>query len=207
MESGEWLKGIPLDLTTTATGICVVLTTWLLYRVLRGDQEAAVNYTVPAPKETIPGWRGKTLHEPTIKVTGSTAIQCYCPATAQFLGFVNPTTPAGIDRIIAKAGEAQLEWAKTSFSQRRRVLKSILKFVLDNQEVIARTACLDSGKTRVDALFGEILVTAEKLKWTINHGEQSLKPERRPTNLLMIYKRNEVRYEPLGVVGACVSWK
>ncbi|KAI9663269.1 MAG: Meiotic Sister-Chromatid recombination aldehyde dehydrogenase [Bathelium mastoideum] len=58
----------------------------------------------------------------------------------------------------------------------------------------------------VDASFGEILVTAEKLKWTIDHGEKALRPSRRPTNFLMMYKKNEVRYEPLGVVAACVSW-
>ena len=78
---------------------------------------------------------------------------------------------------------------------------------MENQDTIARIACIDSGKTRVDAGFGEILVTAEKLKWTIKHGEQALRPERRPTNFLMMYKRNEVQWEPLGVVAACVSWK
>jgi acyl-CoA reductase-like NAD-dependent aldehyde dehydrogenase len=36
---------------------------------------------------------------------------------------------SGIDRAIAKAKEAQVEWAKTSFSQRRRVLKTMLKYV------------------------------------------------------------------------------
>ncbi|KAH7116714.1 Aldehyde/histidinol dehydrogenase [Dendryphion nanum] len=82
----------------------------------------------------------------------------------------------------------------------------MLKFVLDNQDTIARVACLDSGKTMVDASLGEILVTAEKLKWTINHGEKSLKPESRPTNFLMMYKKNEVIWQPLGVVAALVSW-
>ena len=81
------------------------------------------------------------------------------------------------------------------------------RFVLDNQETIAHVACLDSGKTKVDAILGEILVTVEKLKWTIKHGEKTLKPGRRPTNFLMMYKANEVRWEPLGVVAACVSWK
>ncbi|MCJ1401648.1 Meiotic Sister-Chromatid recombination aldehyde dehydrogenase [Xylographa trunciseda] len=66
--------------------------------------------------------------------------------------------------------------------------------------------CLDSGKTKVDASFGEILVTVEKLKWTIQHGERALRPEKRPSNFLMMYKHNEVRWEPLGVVAACVSW-
>lgn len=65
---------------------------------------------------------------------------------------------------------------------------------------------MDSGKTRVDAAFGEILVTAEKLKWTIDHGEKALASESRPTNFLMMYKKNLVTYEPLGVVSACVSW-
>lgn len=78
--------------------------------------------------------------------------------------------------------------------------------MLTHQDDIATAACLDSGKTRVDALFGEILVTAEKLKWTIDHGEKALRPESRPTNFIMFYKQNEVRWEPLGVVGACVSW-
>jgi acyl-CoA reductase-like NAD-dependent aldehyde dehydrogenase len=66
--------------------------------------------------------------------------------------------------------------------------------------------CLDSGKTKIDACFGEILVTVEKLQWTIKHGERALAPSRRPTNLLMCYKKNTVIYEPLGVVAACVSW-
>lgn len=65
---------------------------------------------------------------------------------------------------------------------------------------------MDSGKTMVDASLGEILVTVEKLRWTIRHGEESLKAERRASNLLMMYKWNEVIWEPLGVVAACVSW-
>lgn len=86
------------------------------------------------------------------------------------------------------------------------VLRSMLQHVLDNQEEICRVACEDSGKTMVDAQLGEILVTVEKLQWTIAHGEKALAPSRRPTNLLMLYKKNVVTYEPLGVVAALVSW-
>lgn len=86
------------------------------------------------------------------------------------------------------------------------MLRTLLKHVLDNQEEICRAACLDSGKTMVDAELGEIVVTTEKLEWVIKHGERALRPDPRPTNLLLSYKRNEVRYEPLGVVAALVSW-
>jgi acyl-CoA reductase-like NAD-dependent aldehyde dehydrogenase len=58
----------------------------------------------------------------------------------------------------------------------------------------------------VDAAFGEILVTAEKLRWTIANGEAALKDDYRPTNLLMAHKVSKVVYEPLGVTAAVVSW-
>ena len=141
-----------------------------------------------------------------MQAPGSTAIQCYAPATGQFLGFVNPVTAEGIDRAIEKAQAAQLKWGGTTFAQRRQVLRCIQAFILENQEEICRVACLDSGKTMIDASLGEILVTVEKLRWTILHGEKALLPSRRPTNLLMAYKKNTVRYEPLGVVAALVSW-
>ncbi|KAJ8104730.1 hypothetical protein OPT61_g10603 [Boeremia exigua] len=150
-------------------------------------------------------WRSIGL-KLTYQVSGSALIQCYAPATGESLGRVNPSTAEGIDRAIAKAKEAQVQWAQTTFAERRRVLKTMLKFILENQETIARVACLDSGKTMVDAALGEILVTTEKLRWVIRHGEESLKSERRPTNLLMMYKWNEVMYQPLGVVAALHSW-
>ena len=208
MELLQGRDALPLGVTTSiVAAITGLVTIWVLYRLLRSDPEKPVNFSVPTPEQCAPGWTGQALEKPSIKVSGSTTIQCYAPATGQFLGLVNPTTPDGIDRIISKAEAAQLRWRETTFVQRRRVLKTLLKFVLDNQETIARLACLDSGKTRVDAIFGELLVTAEKLQWTIDHGEKALKSERRPTNRMMFYKKNEVRYEPLGVVGACVSWK
>ena len=199
------LRVIP-DAKFIATVSCLAIA-YIAYLLLRPDPEAAVEFSVPAPLQCSPGWKGNVLAQPSIKVPGSTAIQAYCPATGEYLGLVNPSTPDKIDRLISRASDAQKSWSQTSFAQRRQVLKTLLKFILDNQEPIIRAACLDSGKTRVDALFGEVLVTAERIKWTIDHGEKALLPDRRPTNLLMLYKRNEVRYEPLGVVAACVSWK
>ncbi|KAI8174164.1 Phospholipid-transporting ATPase DNF1 [Colletotrichum sp. SAR 10_75] len=183
--------------------IAIALSIWLLQLAKSWNEDKAIVYSVDPPK--LPE-KHTIVEETNIKVSGTTAIQCYAPATGQFLGFVNPSTPAAIDRSVDAAHAAQAKWKNTSFRERRRVLRSMLRHVLDNQEAICRAACLDSGKTMVDAQLGEILVTVEKLTWTLNHGEKALTPERRPTNLLMAYKRNEVRYEPLGVVGALVSW-
>jgi len=174
----------------------------LWYLAVR-ENDQPIRYKVPSP--SVPE-QTEILQPPVIKVPGSSAIQCYAPAIGQLLGLVNPATPNAIDRAIEQASEAQKEWRKTSFRARRQVLRSLLQHVLDNQEEICRIACLDSGKTMVDAQLGEILVTTEKLEWTLKHGEKALRPTRRPTNLLMAYKRNMVFYEPLGVVAALVSW-
>ncbi|KAK7946638.1 uncharacterized protein PG986_010959 [Apiospora aurea] len=175
-----------------------------LYVLITSQTSAAIRYTVPPPR--YPEGEPEILVSPSIKVSGSSAVRCYSPATGQLLGLVNPSTPAGIDRAIEAAATAQAKWAKTTFAQRRAVLKTLLQHVLDNQEQICRVSSLDSGKTMLDAQLGEILVTTEKLQWTINHGEKALQAERRPTNLLMTYKRNKVVYEPMGVVAALVSW-
>jgi acyl-CoA reductase-like NAD-dependent aldehyde dehydrogenase len=195
-----------LDGKVIATAICLVLG-WTVYLLARTDSERAIDYSVPSPEQSKPGWQGKGLAHPSIKVTGSNAIQCYAPATGTSLGLINPASPDKVDRLIARAAAAQLTWSKTTFAQRRKVLKTLLKFILDNETDIIRTACLDSGKTRVDALFGEVLVTVEKIKWMLDHGEEFLSVDKRSTNFLMFYKNNEIRYEPLGVVAACVSWK
>ncbi|QQK45304.1 Oxidoreductase (Msc7), putative [Penicillium digitatum] len=188
------------------------------YLYLQSWREAAVVFNVPIPFEvrkngSIKAWdevqgqpklvlqdqaRGKWSHQ---------LIMSYCPADGRVLGDgIKPATVEDINEVVRVAKAAQPEWAKTTFAERRKVLRTLLKYVLDHQEDLVTACCLDSGKTKVDGSFGEILVTVEKLKWTIDHGEKALLPEQRPTNFLMMYKKNTVTYEPLGVVGACVSW-
>ncbi|KAJ8101540.1 Aldehyde/histidinol dehydrogenase [Lipomyces tetrasporus] len=135
-------------------------------------------------------------------------IHCYCPATGQYLCRVSASTKADIDTAVAKCQKAQEVWKATSFKQRKAVLKVFLEFLKKNQEEVVRIACRDSGKTMVDAALGEIMVTLEKLAWTMKYGERAMRPSSRsgPANLLIRYKAAEVVYEPLGVVLALVSW-
>ena len=133
-------------------------------------------------------------------------IYARCPADGRPLEPITPADASQIDRAVLAAARAQSAWSNTSFQQRRQVLRTLLRYIIEHQEEIVRACCLDSGKTKIDACFGEILVTVEKIQWTIKHGEKALQRSNRPTNLLMCYKSNSVVYEPLGVVAACVSW-
>ena len=52
---------------------------------------------------------------------------------------------------IARARAAQKDWAKTSFAERKRVLMSLLDFVVENQDTICKVAARDSGKTSMSS--------------------------------------------------------
>ncbi|EED19239.1 oxidoreductase (Msc7), putative [Talaromyces stipitatus ATCC 10500] len=211
-----------IDTETLKTGSVGAIVSFLAlyagYLYIISLTEAPVTFNVPLPEELRADWnrtkwddlKGKARRILEDQVQGkwnTERIVSYCPADGRILSTSIPlATRESVDKAVQDAKRAQVEWAQTTFAQRRRLLKTLLKYVLDHQDDIVTACCLDSGKTKVDASFGEILVTAEKLKWTIDHGEKALTPQNRPTNFLMMYKKNTVRYEPLGVVSACVSW-
>ena len=79
-------------------------------------------------------------------------------------------------------------------------MKTMLRFVVENQATIAKVAVRDSGKTVTDAIFGEVLVTCEKLKYLAANGEGILRNETRATGSLVWFTKNVwVEYRPLGV--------
>ena len=132
-------------------------------------------------------------------------IPCYDPGTLEMLGPDMKAMDADeVKTMIKKAKVAQQQWKKSSWKQRRLLLKVIARFILDNQDDICKVSARDSGKPLVDAAFGEILVTLEKIKWLLRDGEKWLSPEQRSPGLMMFYKKATVEYHPVGVMGAIV---
>jgi acyl-CoA reductase-like NAD-dependent aldehyde dehydrogenase len=110
-----------------------------------------------------------------------------------------------VHKAVARARHAQKSWRNTSFEERRRVLGRLLDRVLDDDERLVELVSRDCGKTRENALMGEIWPVAEKLRWTIAEGAKHLAPEKVSSGLLM-HKRARLEFHPLGVVGAIVPW-
>lgn len=84
---------------------------------------------------------------PPMNVPGRRYITSFDPASGLHLGTHLADNETEIDGKIMRAGEAQKKWAETTFTQRRRVVRSLMKWLVDNQEVCARVACRDTGKT------------------------------------------------------------
>lgn len=137
------------------------------------------------------------------------SIIAYCPATGAYLDEIEADTEAGIDAKVHKALMAQEKtWQSQgrNWSQRRRVLKTIKAWMVRDMDILVRVACRDTGKTAIDAVLGEILVTLSKLDWLIKNCQKVLRSQTRSNNLLLAHKRCTVHYEPVGVVTALVSW-
>ncbi|KAM0751907.1 ALDH-like protein [Meredithblackwellia eburnea MCA 4105] len=209
---------------TIKTLLLVLVPTAIWYLFIRQDPtEKPVTFEWKVPPEASPEWQGQVkLSSPSIDShldLSSSLLPTLSPITPerQFITTWSPTTntllsifpsmsPNEIREAITRAEEAQKGWKETTWAQRRKVLRSLLKWVERDMDGIVQVACRDTGKTMVDAAFGEILTTCEKLRWTIENGEKYLKDEPRGTNLLLAHKKSWVRYEPLGVVAGVVSW-
>ncbi len=132
-------------------------------------------------------------------------IRCVEPATKRVLGEVAAATPADVKERIARARRVQPEWARTSFEERRRVLTTISDHVLEHADELVEMIVRDAGKTRENALLGEIWPVCEKIRNTIKTGEAHLVPEVRSSGLFL-HKRAEVHFLPLGVIGIITPW-
>ncbi|KAF7322608.1 Aldedh domain-containing protein [Mycena chlorophos] len=204
---------------TYVLGAFVALGIWLVSSRYHRAMYAAVPFKYPPLEEAEPTYQSFIIEKAhlnshldnpelatALPVKGARYITCFDPSTGMHLATLKADSEEEIAHKIRLAQVAQKGWRDTSFGRRRRVMRSLNKWLVENQDVCARTACRDTGKTLVDAALGEIITTCCKLQYMIDHGERALRPETRHGNLILAYKTSQVVYEPLGVVAAIVSW-
>lgn len=75
-------------------------------------------------------------------------ITSYDPATTFHLGTYQADDAEDIVQKVQLAVRAQADWAKSSFADRRKVMRSLKKWLVDNQKMCAEVAARDTGKTR-----------------------------------------------------------
>ncbi|RCH86189.1 Meiotic Sister-Chromatid recombination aldehyde dehydrogenase [Rhizopus azygosporus] len=187
---------------------CVFVGAFVSYHVLNWlTTMPPKKFTVPVPEAANPRWKGKVLENATIRdMKDPSNMICYDPSTGYHLDTIPSPAATKVKELYERTSSAQLEWSKTSFEERRAVLRSLLDFILENQEVICQVGCRDTGKTMIDASLGEVITTCAKLRWTIDNGESVLADDYRSPGLMMMYKNAKIVYQPMGVVAALVSW-
>ena len=133
-------------------------------------------------------------------------IQCYDPSTDAYLGEVVAMTSQQVHDSCVKASMAQKTWSKTTFAQRRMVLRTMQQYIVQHAEMICRVSAKDSGKPIMDGYLGEILTTTEKIRTICSMGEIWLLPSYRTTGLMFCYKLPRVEYVPYGIIAPIAPW-
>jgi len=153
-----------------------------------------------------PKWKGGDYKRECVRGSGKD-IPCRNPATGEELPGAKAYTPEEVKNARLRASQAAKDWSQTDFTERKALMMDILDWILDNQELIARKSCEETGKTMAEASLGEVMTTLEKLRWLVAKGEQCLQPENRDVPLLLAFTKSaRVEWYPMGVIGIIVPW-
>jgi succinate-semialdehyde dehydrogenase/glutarate-semialdehyde dehydrogenase len=112
-----------------------------------------------------------------------------------------------LKRAVDAARAAQKSWREKSFRFRKKIILRLRGILIARADEIAQTIAGCTGKTRIDALAGEVIPSAMAADFYAKRAQRFLKKRRvRPGNLLMGYKRSFLLHEPWGVVGIISPW-
>jgi succinate-semialdehyde dehydrogenase/glutarate-semialdehyde dehydrogenase len=129
------------------------------------------------------------------------AIESINPATGDVVERFAEATPAEIDQALAQSHGAFLQWRRTTFAERSRLMREAGRILREDKARFARTMALEMGKPVTQ---GE--AEAEKCAWACDYyadnAESFLAPESKETDA----KKSYVRFDPLGPVLAIMPW-
>src|ERR671925_1226104 len=129
------------------------------------------------------------------------------PATLEVVGSVPVTEPGAVEDVVARAAEAQAQWAEQTLDARRRLVVDAARVLLDRMDELAETVTAETGKPLVESYTGEVLVSVENARWVAANAPRVLRPERAPFQPLYLkHKRGFLVYEPVGVVAIISPW-
>lgn len=94
-----------------------------------------------------------------------------------------------------------------SAEQRIAHLKTLKAVTLKYQDKLASAVNEDFGcRSKDETLLAEILTSVEGINMAIKKTRKWMKPSKRGVGMLFAPAKNEVRYQPLGVIGIIVPW-
>jgi succinate-semialdehyde dehydrogenase/glutarate-semialdehyde dehydrogenase len=125
---------------------------------------------------------------------------------------VNPTTgrteqtfeahtPAEVEAKVAQAHATFLQYRRTTFAERSRLLTSAAEVIEAEVPTMAHILTTEMGKTFA-AAKGEVSKCAMAMRWFAEHGEELLADQEIKSGA----SRSYVRYDPIGVVLAVMPW-
>jgi len=128
------------------------------------------------------------------------------PISRELIGEIEVQTAEDVRAALETARKAQPAWAALSFEERARYLTRVLRILIDRHEEFIDVVVRETGKTRLEALFMEIVASCDVLQYYAKRSGKILRDRRVRMHLLGLLKKMRIVYRPLGVVGIITPW-
>jgi len=100
-----------------------------------------------------------------VEDTAGTPIDIIYPANGELIGRVHSATPSIIDQALAAAQAAQKAWARTSGTQRGRILRKAADMIRERNRELSTLETLDTGKPLQETLVADATSGADALEY------------------------------------------
>ncbi len=130
------------------------------------------------------------------------------PATMQEVGRVPLTPPDELPALVARARQAQGEWARVPLRERARRLRPFADQLYAHRDAIADTIARECGKPLIEALNADLLPTMMQVDYLASKAPRYLRDEPLPDYWItwLMGKRGRLVYRPHGVVAVISPW-
>src|SRR5213080_3631993 len=129
------------------------------------------------------------------------SLRSVSPTTGEVLESFEETTASELERILARAQVAFLDWRRRPLTERGALLREAARLLRAKKAAYARTMALEMGKPIAQG-EGEVEKCAWGCEYYAEHAEEFLAPQPRRTDA----RRSYVRFDPLGPVLAIMPW-
>ena len=118
-----------------------------------------------------------------------------------------PDMTAEVPALVDRARTAQAAWGARPVEERAEVLRAMRRWIVANRAAIVESTMRETGKTYEDALFVEVFLLADAIRFWERKAARHLRDERiRGRGPLVLGRKFIVRRRPLGVVGVIAPW-
>jgi acyl-CoA reductase-like NAD-dependent aldehyde dehydrogenase len=118
-----------------------------------------------------------------------------------------PDMTAAVPALVDRARMAQAAWRARPVEERAEVLRAVRRWIVANRAAIVESTMRETGKTFEDALFAEVFLLADGIRFWERKAARHLRDERiRGRGPLVLGRKFIVRRRPLGVVGVIAPW-
>lgn len=129
------------------------------------------------------------------------AIQSINPATGKVVKTFNEFSKEQVSKIIDDTNEAFLEWRKTGFAERKKLMLKAADVLRNNKQKYAEIMTIEMGKA-----IRQSLAEVEKCAWVCEYYAENAKQILNDEIIKTDASKSYVRFDPIGIVLAVMPW-